>query len=278
MVTTLQIKPAVHLQPFVSCYSMRIFDTGDFRMPRPLHAVNEYFMSFFLGEQLCEWESENGILSSRSNSLTTLFTRTNGCSYWKGNYKIFFVQCKSNGLFAIFGIPQIELINSVLPLDNFLGNDGNLLTEQLAGCEDIYRMGEIMNLYLTNKLAVHKHKTHTMTIAGLTNKLLSHKGQMSLDKLCSYSNMSFRNFERRFTEEVGMPPKLFSRITRYYYAVESKMLHPERSWTEIAYLNGYYDQAHFIKESRMFSDKSPEELFNTTPPPDEKFIDLDGSK
>ncbi len=53
-----------------------------------------------------------------------------------------------------------------------------------------------------------------------------------------------------------------------------KMLQPEKSWTDITYENGYYEQSHFIKEVNLFSGKSPEELFNTTPPPKEKVTEL----
>ncbi len=76
---------------------------------------------------------------------------------------------------------------------------------------------------------------------------------VSLDALALNANMSFRNFERRFTDEVGTPPKLYARITRFYNALENKMLHPNKRWLDIANENGYYDQAHFIKEVKAFS-------------------------
>ena len=50
------------------------------------------------------------------------------------------------------------------------------------------------------------------------------------------------------------------------------MLHPEKSWTDITYEGGYYDQAHFIKETKTLSSKTPDELFKYTPPPVENFI------
>lgn len=103
--------------------------------------------------------------------------------------------------------------------------------------------------------------------------ILQNKGIVSLDKLAHFANMSFRNFERRFIEEVGMSPKLYARIIRFYNAVENKMRHPEKSWTEITYEGGYFDQAHFIKEVKTFSAKTPDELFKYTPPPVEKFIE-----
>jgi AraC-like DNA-binding protein len=84
--------------------------------------------------------------------------------------------------------------------------------------------------------------------------------------------MSIRNFERKFIDEVGMSPKLYSRITRFFYTVENKMMYPQRKWTSIAHDSGYFDQAHFIRECKEFSSRTPEELFMVTPPPPEKFV------
>lgn len=56
----------------------------------------------------------------------------------------------------------------------------------------------------------------------------------------------------------------------YYFS--SKMMNPYKSWTDITYENGYFDQAHFIKEVKTFSSKTPDELFKYTPPPTENFI------
>lgn len=273
MVSTIQIKPAPILQPFISCYSLRIFDTGLRVMPQPLHAVHETYMTFFLKEKLCKLLDEPGkLISSVSNSIVNLLTQPNGVTYWQGNYVLFCVQFKSNGISAIFGIPQRILINSILPAENILGSDNALLTEQFECCAGIQDMAMCMNDYLTKKLLNQKHTNYTNTIACISDIILRNKGVVSLDALSMHANMSFRNFERRFVDEVGMTPKLYSRITRFYNAVENKMLHPYKKWTDIAYENGYFDQGHFIKEVKTFSSKTPEELFNDTPPPTEKFI------
>ena len=275
MVSTIQIKPAPILQPFVSCYALRRFDTEELVMPRPMHAVHEYYMTFFLENKFCDLRDNSGNFQRRtSNSLCTLFTEPQGCTYFKGNYVLFCVQFKSNGIFAIFGIPQKILINTIFPLEDILGDENNrLLTEQFQSAADILEMASYMNTYLIKMLLFQKHKIYTGIIANIADIVLHYKGVVSIDTLALYGNMSFRNFERRFVNEVGMPPKLYARITRFYNALENKMLHPNKNWVEIAWENGYYDQAHFIKEVKIFSSKAPDELFKFTPPPTESFIE-----
>ena len=275
MVSTIQIKPAPILQPFISCYSLRRFNTAELVMPRPMHAVHEYYMTFFLENKFCDLTDNAGNFQRKaSNSLCTLFTEPQGCTYYKGNYSIFCVQFKSNGIFAIFGIPQKILINAIFPLEDILGDKNNLLlTEQFQSSSDIFEMATYMNAFLVKMYLGQKHKVYTSIIANIANLLLHYKGVVSLDTLAHHGSMSVRNFERRFINEVGISPKLYARITRFYNALENKMLHPHKNWTEIAYDNGYYDQSHFIKEVKLFSSKSPDELFKHTPPPTESFIE-----
>ena len=273
MVSTFQIKPALILQPFISSYSLRQFNTGELVMPQPMHAVHEYYMTFFLKDKFGEVRDNSGNFQGKaSNSLCTLFTESQGCAYYKGDYVLFCVQFKSNGIFAILGLPQKMLINAILPLGDILGDENNLLlTEQLQSSADIFEMARCMNSYLIKMLLCQKHKTYTGVIAKISDIVLKNKGVVSMDALALYGCMSLRNFERRFIDEVGISPKLYARITRFYNALENKMLHPGKNWTDIVYENGYYDQSHFIKEVKLFSSKSPDELFKYTPPPTENF-------
>ena len=73
--------------------------------------------------------------------------------------------------------------------------------------------------------------------------------------------MSVRTFERRFIEQVGISPKLYSKLLRFNDASLMKSMHPEKSWTSIAYECNYYDQMHLIKDFKQFSGYTPTEFF-----------------
>jgi AraC-like DNA-binding protein len=273
MVSTIQIKPAPLLEPYVSCYALRKFNTGKTVLPKPLYALHECYMTFFLKDEFCDMINEAGnIVYKWSSNIYCLFTQPSGCSYYRGDFILFSVQFKTNGFFAVFGIPQKTLINIIVSAEDILGDDYRVLMGQLKSCKHIAEMGRFIDTYLTRKLLCQKHKVYTEIIACVSNIILRNKGVVSLDKLASYANMSLRNFERRFSDEVGMPPKLYCRITRFYNALENKMLHPYKSWKDISYENGYFDHAHLIKEVTSFSSKTPTELFKDTPPPVENFI------
>ena len=69
--------------------------------------------------------------------------------------------------------------------------------------------------------------------------------------------LSFRQFERKCRERMGMSPKLFIKLVRFSRAYRLHELNPQLNWTTIAQLNGYFDQAHLIRDFKQFTGVSP---------------------
>jgi AraC-like DNA-binding protein len=81
----------------------------------------------------------------------------------------------------------------------------------------------------------------------------------SVRQVAAQTGLSARQFERRFSAAVGIPPKLFARIGRFqrvFPAVESE----KSGWADAALQCGYYDQAHLIRDFREFAGKAPTAL------------------
>ncbi len=54
-----------------------------------------------------------------------------------------------------------------------------------------------------------------------------------------------------------MRPKLFARIARFEAALETKARFATRSWTDVAYDFGYFDQMHMVHDFQEFTDVTP---------------------
>jgi AraC-like DNA-binding protein len=65
--------------------------------------------------------------------------------------------------------------------------------------------------------------------------------------------------EKRFRQAVGTSPKKFASIVRFKHVIQR--YDSGRSLTELAYEAGFYDQAHFIKEFKIFTGDTPEGFF-----------------
>jgi AraC-like DNA-binding protein len=92
-------------------------------------------------------------------------------------------------------------------------------------------------------------------------KLLYHsKGQFRVAELADYCNLSVRQLQRQFDDATGVSPKTLARTIRFEAIRERLMFEPNANLTDLAYEFGYTDQAHFIKDFKAFTDKTPGEF------------------
>src|SRR6185295_2034838 len=72
-----------------------------------------------------------------------------------------------------------------------------------------------------------------------------------------YLGLSQRRFIQVFKTEVGMTPKLFSRIQRFQKTRLLVDRDPSPDWASLAIDLGYFDQSHLIREFHEFSGLCP---------------------
>src|SRR5215510_10410372 len=85
------------------------------------------------------------------------------------------------------------------------------------------------------------------------------KGQFRVAELADYCNLSVRQLQRQFDETTGVSPKTLGRIIRFE-AIRSRIISDANAnLTDLAYEFGYSDQAHFIKDFKTFTDRTPGE-------------------
>jgi AraC-like DNA-binding protein len=60
-----------------------------------------------------------------------------------------------------------------------------------------------------------------------------------------------------FAADVGLTPKVFSRVLRFQRVLALIRRDRQIDWADVAVASGYYDQAHFIHDFRAFSGMSP---------------------
>jgi AraC-like DNA-binding protein len=126
--------------------------------------------------------------------------------------------------------------------------DFTTLEERVAAIEGV----------LISDVMKSKYESCAMLLAA---KLIECRGIISVDQLAQDAGISARQLERRFLNEVGVGPKLLSRILRFqqvFRAVENR----EVAWAPVAVECGYYDQAHLIRDFNQFAHQTPAVLFS----------------
>jgi len=160
------------------------------------------------------------------------------------------------GTFPFFRIPMHELTNRVTDL-RAMSSD---FQDDLVRCVD--KTSSLLKIAAVEKLLVERVRScrNDSRLESLVTKLVHSGGQVSVDQLATDAGVSSRQLERRFLLEVGIGPKLLSRILRFQQIFRAVDRHDE-GWAAVAADCGYYDQAHLIRDFREFSRQTPALLF-----------------
>jgi len=94
-------------------------------------------------------------------------------------------------------------------------------------------------------------------------KIEQAKGLVKLKELCEELEVSKRQFNRKFTEIVGISPKYFVRILQINFAMQAALTDDREYFSMIAAMSGYYDESHFIKAAKSFFDQPPKDFLRS---------------
>lgn len=268
MIITSEIAPSPVLAPYVRCYTFREFDTKGLDLIKPWHASHEISMPFFfkaIPVQLVDPVTTQILKTGSYRGVVGLSTQYNGEMTFNGCYSFFEIIFKPNGFHKIFRLPASEITNEIADADDIFNTEFKILFEQLYRSAGLKEMAHAADLFLLNYLKKQRFIDYKDAITGSSTIILKNAGFINIEKLAYDANMSLKSFERKFTEQVGVPPKLFCCITRFNHALAFKLKNPQKDWTSIALSCGYYDQMHLIKDFKKFSGNTPLVFLRQTP-------------
>ncbi len=86
------------------------------------------------------------------------------------------------------------------------------------------------------------------------------KGMLSVNELASHLGVHVRSVERNFIDHFGMSPKHLIRIVRLKHFIAQKSFGYYRNLADLAYVCGYADQSHMIKDLKELTGRLPGEI------------------
>ncbi len=163
-------------------------------------------------------------------------------------------------LHRLIRLPMMELLNKSFDAELFFGTQVREVSEQLAAAASHSAMIAIAEQFLLDKCS---QVGLSNSIDRIALHLLSDPTYFSLDEVAQQACLSTKQFYRRFTERIGISPKLFSRLSRFNHAYRYKNYHPNISWSSIAQEFCYTDYHHMEKEFKEFTGQTPQDWTNT---------------
>src|SRR5436853_1378632 len=211
------IAPHAMLKPYIRCFAVRKFDTGNEVFPKAMIADHEMTMVFFLHSKLFDLvaiDKKDIPYVVNKNSIaeccfTGILTSLRGFVVFKGPVTLLNIHFKPTGIFNIFNISPKELVNKMDDTKNILSDEIVLLHEQMHEAKNISDCIKFLEDYLIRKLISQKPKYKHTGITRATEFLMNQSEMYSIKKLASDCNMTLQTFEVQFTEQVGINPKYF---------------------------------------------------------------------
>ena len=145
--------------------------------------------------------------------------------------------------FSLFGQPMDKLTNTEVAAADLFGEREGELVDELASAEDWEQCFNSLDAVLSQWQAV-RPCSYQVQLAWYL--LCRTSGTIPISELVSETGWSQRQLERRFREQIGLPPKAAARVLRFERA--RRLLAVDRPLAEVATACGYYDQAHLSRE------------------------------
>jgi len=164
------------------------------------------------------------------------------------------------GLVPFIETAIADLENRAVDLYEMFGEEGKMLEVEVISAVDNPTRIKLIEEFLLSKLSAPQ------TIDNITKAcvqaIFQSQGQIGVVELADKMNINRRNMERRFVSAVGLSPKQLSRVARLQATLKMLEQNQYGSLTSLAYENGYYDQAHFIKDFKEFTGLSPKSFYS----------------
>lgn len=263
LVVLKEILPRFDLTDYVRFYRIVNFEFPDHFIippkaypPRPEHCLQFFPKPASLWYDNRTIMPKNAILSGQHTIVNYRMT----CRKFIGVQVIF----QPSALYRLLGIPMNELFNQTIEASDVLGDEVNFVNEQLCYTTEYSEIISIIEQFVIRLIKKQKKGNDPFDI--VAQKILSSYQQQPLDWFVSNACVSHRQFDRKFSDRVGVGAKEFIRVARFYQAYLMKNKYPEKDWLSIALACGYYDYQHMARDYREFTGHTPVRFFSLDSP------------
>jgi AraC-like DNA-binding protein len=179
------------------------------------------------------------------------------------------VPAKNTGMLAVLFYPYAakafthfpieELTNKSVDLKIVYGPSVAAVERDIAAASTYEEKAGVVEKFLQAQFFI-SNKYQFGIIKQAVNYINDAKGLITVKEVAGLVFTGQRHFERVFKSMVGISPKMYAQIIKFYSALE-RMDSAERM-TKVCFDFGYFDQSHFIKTFKRFTGLRPKDYFS----------------
>jgi AraC-like DNA-binding protein len=239
-----RVKPRPELRDVVRSFGEQRIDLGKATATWTIPARPHQILDIYLTEP---WKAQiDGGPLKRSPEAVVVGPQSRHCFrlHMSGQIHVFNILFQPAAFHRLIGIDMASLVNQDPAAKDILGMHASLLRDAVLSASDF--------------------PTRVAAAEQCIGKMLDERPQVDgIDRasrfgaLAERAGLGPRQFQRQFTRQVGLSPKLYARTVRFEAALTMHRHAPARSWTDIVHEAGYFDQAHFVRECRELTGAPP---------------------
>ncbi len=194
----------------------------------------------------------SGLSSSYSDVTTT------------GESGVIFVSFKPAGACHFFRVPLLELEDRSIDLAERFSREIRQTEEKICNANTVEERIAVVEKFLLERYSPVSFYDKNLVDKGI--RLIQETGgQISAAGLAQRLSVTSKTLERKFAAFVGKTPGQYGKIIRFRRILTGFENYRKFSLTNHAYINGYFDQAHFIHDFKRYSGYTPKEFLAAYP-------------
>ena len=158
-------------------------------------------------------------------------------------------------LSRFLNIPLTEFVHKNIDAELIWGSEINQVSDQMANATDYTGIIAAAEAFLLKKQS--QIKGWSSPADNIARHIFDTPHLFKLENIASHACLSPSQLERRFVQQMGVTPKFYARVCRFFKANQVKQTQPDFSWQKIAWLSGYSDYQHLVKDFKRFSATTP---------------------
>ena len=248
------LPPPARLEPFVDCIWVLAAAKGDAE-PEPEIVLPDgktelvvHFGDAFLKLEGSSYERQARVLMSGQLTERIMLKPT-------GEIGVVSIRFKAAGAARFFDVPYEEIVDRVVDFADFEPAFSATIHERVARAGSHDERLAAMIAVLEERLT--RESKEDIFVRQACQYIVRSEGEYSVQELVKLIGFSERQLERKFKRQVGITPKILSRLMRFQKFLAMAKEANTLTLADAATACGYYDQSHFIRDFTKFSGMSP---------------------
>jgi AraC-like DNA-binding protein len=253
-------QPSLHLRSFIKDYLLIHFEFEANKVTpiKPYPACPKQGIIFYVRGSVVSHTPGTGHIEKRAQTVIFGQPLLRQDLHLPADYVAISVRFQPGALFKFLQVPMTAFVHKNEDAELVMGHDVRDLQERLANTSSFDNMLSLIEAFLWNRIQLLKENIHP--VDKIAQVIMFSSQKFSLDNFAREACLSVSQLDRRFIQQIGVPPKFYSRICRFYRAYLRKQQSPCLPWLDVAWDSGYNDYQHMVKDFKSFSNSTPNKL------------------